>query len=42
MKEACPICKKDNYMMPGLPSHHKTHSHDERNYILRKEVEERN
>jgi molybdopterin-biosynthesis enzyme MoeA-like protein len=21
MKEACPICKKDNYMMPGLPSH---------------------
>jgi len=42
MKEACPICKKDNYIMPGLPSHLKTHSHDELvNYILRNIDEER-
>jgi hypothetical protein len=36
MKEACPICGKDNYVMPGLPSHIKTHPHEElANYILR-------
>ena len=36
MKEQCPICLKDNYVMPGLPSHIKTHSHDElANFIIR-------
>jgi len=42
MKETCPICKKDNYIMPGLPSHLKTHPLEELvNYILRKVAEER-
>jgi hypothetical protein len=42
MKEAFPICKKDNYIMPRLPSRLKSHSHDELvTYILRKEAEER-
>jgi hypothetical protein len=42
MKETCPICRKDNYKMPGLPSHLKTHPHDELvNYILRQVAEER-
>ena len=42
MKEACPLCGKDNYVMPGLPSHLKTHPHEELvNYILRKTAEER-
>jgi hypothetical protein len=42
MKETCPICMKNNYKMPGLPSHLKTHSQDELvNYILRQVAEER-
>jgi len=42
MKEKCPVCRKDNYKMPGLPSHLKTHPHEELvNYILRITEEER-
>jgi len=42
MKEKCPVCKKDNYRMPGLPSHVKTHPHDELvNFIIRLKENER-
>lgn len=36
MKEVCPVCTKNDYIMPGLHSHLKTHPHEELvNYILR-------